>query len=337
MKSFLSFLLGRKEYLFFIIPCILAASAIWFINQTTRPVYAETPETQVLAVYAEEPPAPHPGERIMAVLAEAYPGIIGAPEFRDGDWAFQIRGRWIFYAEGRFLPEALRGRVAEYRALGFNSNYPLELPSWESGADQRAQRTRSYEESRNRPPQTQPQNQAPRVQVRRPNYFYEALWNASTREEASRQMSSFQFLGFSLTMHRDLAPVLRQVEAVILEAARTTPAVQQWINSLGTISGWNWRNVASSGNRSFHSYGIAVDILPRDLRGQATYWLWTSWHTPLWWNIPYTGRWHPPIEVIRAFESHGFTWGGKWTNFDTMHFEYRPEVFILSGHPLAGR
>jgi len=27
----------------------------------------------------------------------------------------------------------------------------------------------------------------------------------------------------------------------------------------------------------------------------------------------------------------GFIWGGKWPNYDTMHFEYRPEIFILSG------
>jgi hypothetical protein len=24
-------------------------------------------------------------------------------------------------------------------------------------------------------------------------------------------------------------------------------------------------------------------------------------------------------------------WGGKWMLFDTIHFEYRPEILILSG------
>ena len=116
--------------------------------------------------------------------------------------------------------------------------------------------------------------------------------------------------------------------------ARTNQAVRTWVNSLGTTTGWNWRNVASSGNRSFHSYGIAIDILPTDLRGQATYWLWTSQHDPLWWNTPYTRRWHPPDMVVKTFESYGFIWGGKWGNFDTMHFEYRPEIFVLSGLPV---
>jgi len=35
----------------------------------------------------------------------------------------------------------------------------------------------------------------------------------------------------------------------------------------------------------------------------------------------------PPVEV---FKRHGFTWGGKWHHYDTMHFEYRPELFLAT-------
>ena len=31
-------------------------------------------------------------------------------------------------------------------------------------------------------------------------------------------------------------------------------------------------------------------------------------------------------EIARIFERHGFIWGGKWYHYDTMHFEYRPEL-----------
>ncbi|MCL2443985.1 MAG: M15 family metallopeptidase [Treponema sp.] len=34
---------------------------------------------------------------------------------------------------------------------------------------------------------------------------------------------------------------------------------------------------------------------------------------------------------MKTFESQGFIWGGKWQLFDTMHFEYRPEILILNG------
>ena len=44
------------------------------------------------------------------------------------------------------------------------------------------------------------------------------------------------------------------------------------------------------------------------------------------------GRQHPayknriPMEIVRIFEKHGFIWGGRWSHYDTMHFEYRPEL-----------
>ncbi len=44
----------------------------------------------------------------------------------------------------------------------------------------------------------------------------------------------------------------------------------------------------------------------------------------------------PPLPVVsgdqaaKAFERHGFIWGAKWYHFDTMHFEYRPEIIALA-------
>jgi hypothetical protein len=34
--------------------------------------------------------------------------------------------------------------------------------------------------------------------------------------------------------------------------------------------------------------------------------------------------------VIKAFEDEGFIWGGKWEQYDNMHFEYRPEMHELN-------
>ena len=38
----------------------------------------------------------------------------------------------------------------------------------------------------------------------------------------------------------------------------------------------------------------------------------------------------PPLAFVKAFEREGFVWGGKWLFFDTMHFEYRPEILMLA-------
>jgi peptide methionine sulfoxide reductase MsrA len=35
-----------------------------------------------------------------------------------------------------------------------------------------------------------------------------------------------------------------------------------------------------------------------------------------------------PWEIVEIFEKHGFIWGGKWYHYDTMHFEYRPEIIL---------
>ena len=75
---------------------------------------------------------------------------------------------------------------------------------------------------------------------------------------------------------------------------------------------YNCRTVADTGEPSMHSWGAAIDINAT----YAQYWLWprtTSANTL-------------PTEIIDIFERHGFIWGGKWSHYDTMHFEYRPEL-----------
>ena len=33
-----------------------------------------------------------------------------------------------------------------------------------------------------------------------------------------------------------------------------------------------------------------------------------------------------PRKLVDIFERHGFIWGGAWYHYDTMHFEFRPEL-----------
>jgi D-alanyl-D-alanine carboxypeptidase len=80
---------------------------------------------------------------------------------------------------------------------------------------------------------------------------------------------------------------------------------------------YNCRSVAGSHVRSMHAYGAAIDINPK----YADYWRWASKTADrlVWKN-------QIPLEIIRIFEKHGFIWGGYWYHFDTMHFEFRPEL-----------
>jgi hypothetical protein len=70
------------------------------------------------------------------------------------------------------------------------------------------------------------------------------------------------------------------------------------------------------------------------MKGLQTYWQWTADSNAEWYTVPYSGRFHPPEPVVKAFEAYGFCWGGKWPLFDTMHFEYRPEIMLMYGMPV---
>ena len=259
-------------------------------------------------------------ETVFRAIAEAYPDRIGEIEFRDGDWTIRIFGELFYFAEGRLLPASLRDRVNEYNPLPFY-NYQEELPPWEPPTPEESERMKEQEQLRQARPS------------KRSSHFYDALWRTRDRDEAWEHIKQIRFLGHPIQVHYSILVSLSLVEETILRAAKTNLAVNQWVNSISSIDAWNWRNIASAESRSYHAYGAAIDILPKSLGGLETYWLWTAQHTPEWWTVPYSRRLHPPDEVIRAFESFGFIWGGKWRYYDTMHFEYRPEILVLSGIP----
>jgi hypothetical protein len=86
---------------------------------------------------------------------------------------------------------------------------------------------------------------------------------------------------------------------------------------------YNCRPIAGTNRISAHGQGIAIDIALK--------------HSDYWRNTSpgkdggYAYRNEIPMEIVRVFERHGFIWGGKWHHYDTMHFEYRPELLGAGG------
>jgi hypothetical protein len=78
------------------------------------------------------------------------------------------------------------------------------------------------------------------------------------------------------------------------------------------------RPVADTGAMSMHGYAAAIDLN----LNYSDYWLWNSKSKSK--AIAFRNR--MPKEIVEIFERHGFIWGGKWYHYDTMHFEYRPEL-----------
>lgn len=81
---------------------------------------------------------------------------------------------------------------------------------------------------------------------------------------------------------------------------------------------YNCRAIAGTDRSSAHGYGIAIDIALK----HAHYWRWSKPDAS--GLYPYKNE--IPLEIVRTFEKHGFIWGGRWHHYDTMHFEYRPEL-----------
>jgi hypothetical protein len=107
----------------------------------------------------------------------------------------------------------------------------------------------------------------------------------------------------------------RALDAVSHELDALPVQTRRYLYPLGGT--YTCRSVADTGQTSMHGWGAAIDINP----AYSDYWL---WHRSAGGIPPYVNR--IPPQVVDIFERHGFIWGGRWAHFDTMHFEYRPEL-----------
>jgi len=86
--------------------------------------------------------------------------------------------------------------------------------------------------------------------------------------------------------------------------------------------GFYWRKISGTSRLSAHSFGIAIDLNT----DKSDYWRWVRR------KVGEVAEYHNqvPLEIVKLFEEEGFIWGGRWYHFDTMHFEYRPELIKKS-------
>lgn len=113
--------------------------------------------------------------------------------------------------------------------------------------------------------------------------------------------------------------VARRLEAVSEEISALPAEIRRAAYPIAGVS--SCRPVADTGRLSMHSYAAAIDLNV----GISDYWLWRK-KAGL---IPYRNR--MPQQIVDIFERHGLIWGGKWYHYDTMHFEYRPELLGIGG------
>ena len=141
--------------------------------------------------------------------------------------------------------------------------------------------------------------------------MFRATYGANERE-VSRELVPVKIAGHSVRFHRRAAPALERVAARLDVLLRAEPSLGRYFRALGGT--FATRTIAGTDRTSAHAWGIAIDIDP----SMADYWR----NTPkvVWRN-------RIPAVIVEAFEAEGFVWGGRWFHYDTMHFEYRPELF----------
>ena len=235
-------------------------------------------------------------------FVQAYGHLIDSVWYEADDVVFAIGDEPIHFRDGRMIGRSRLNRADDCDQIFYE--YPLG-------------------------PLTRPLGEPGEL----PSYCSDLLESlfGSTETEIRRHGRSVRFLDHRMFVNELLVGPLSLVERDILNVARIDPAVSKWIEQLEITYSFQYREIAGSGNRSQHSWGLAVDFVPDSYEGRAVYWRWSrALDREGWHSIPIEQRWSPPQRVISIFERHGFVWGGKWAHFDAMHFEYRPEILLYS-------
>jgi hypothetical protein len=139
--------------------------------------------------------------------------------------------------------------------------------------------------------------------------LFRAAYGA-TSAKVSASLVPVRIRGRTVSFHERAAGPLRRV-AERLERI-DDPAVDRFFASMGGT--FADRTIAGTERTSAHAWGIAIDLDP----SLGDYWK-NAGSTPRWKN-------RVPQAIVDAFEAEGFAWGGRWYHYDTMHFEYRPEL-----------
>jgi len=154
---------------------------------------------------------------------------------------------------------------------------------------------------------------------------------------------SVNFLGQSVKFQKQLgaAAALERVGQELQRESLKDPALADFLHPFTSKKvdlreyGFFWRFVKGTKRLSTHSFGTAIDLL-LDNNGPQ-YWLWDeAAKNPTkakQGEVAYRNDHYIPgaaprfhAKAVAIFERNGFIWGGKWNHYDTMHFEYRPEI-----------
>ncbi len=151
----------------------------------------------------------------------------------------------------------------------------------------------------------------------RNDQFFRAMYGA-TEKEVRQKLVDVKWLPSAKGPSLSVTTVngVDKALALVSEEFDRLPALWPYLLQPGGT--FNWRMSAGTKRLSVHAFGAAVDINV----GRSHYWHNIAKEE----TTPVSYKNMIPAKIVEVFEKHGFIWGGWWYHFDTMHFEYRPEL-----------
>ena len=263
---------------------------------------------------------------LLEIFKKSYPDIVFNSKYDEKyeDWLITVNIRTkkydFYWNNGSMLPEEEMKNRNEYWTLLYNYDYKKPLLDPADFTDEQIAAMKKFGSDENR-----------KSSAGTPMFFFDAIYDGSSRASLEKHIISVRFLGFNVNVHERLKEPLKRIEKRIYNAAEISSDVKNFLNTLNSNGGYYWRIIANTNRKSFHSLGIALDLQPKSYGWKEVYWSWAKDKNPDGWMLtPLKDRWMPPQEVIDIFEEEGFIWGGKWGIWDNMHFEYHPELINMA-------
>jgi len=132
------------------------------------------------------------------------------------------------------------------------------------------------------------------------------------KKSIEKNLINLKWVDGSIILFNKKQNAAKKLEKVIIELKKLPTRYMKYIQNIAGT--YVYRYIAGTSRLSTHSYGIGIDINIKE----SNYWKWDK--DKIFKN-------KIPKEIIDIFERYGFIWGGRWYHYDTMHFEYRPELF----------
>ena len=190
------------------------------------------------------------GYKQLLSIYNAYKDKVEKLEYIDDDWAVKINKKWFYWANGRLLPKEERLNWENFAPYPFY-NYPKDLPPIRVlNEEDKKHLSHRLENNKKSPP-------------RRHSGIYNEIWRVYDRNTSWERVKTFYFLGISTEIHREILEDLALIEEEILEKSKTDYELKAFIQTLKSIHAYNFRYIDGTRSLSYHSYGAALDFVPK--------------------------------------------------------------------------